>query len=128
MQSYARRTALALAATTLTLGALTGCEAVDKVLDCAGTAATIATSVDRLQTAVSNAANDPLASQQALNDIDRELKTLGDRTDNADLAKAVKDLGTGVDNVRKAVDGGDPTPDLTPVTSAAGEIGKVCTP
>ncbi|MFJ2741613.1 hypothetical protein ACIO3O_18335 [Streptomyces sp. NPDC087440] len=128
MQSYVRRTALALAATALTVTSLVGCGALDKALDCANTATTIAASVDRLSTAVSNAANDPLASQQALNDIDRELKSLGDKTDNADLSKAVKDLGTGVDNVRKAIDGGDTTPDLTPVTSAASEIGKVCTP
>ncbi|MCX5200941.1 hypothetical protein OG897_05620 [Streptomyces sp. NBC_00237] len=128
MQSYVRRTALALAATALAAGSLVGCGAIDKALDCANTATTIAASVDRLGTAISNAANDPLASQQALNDIDRELKTLGDKTDNADLSKAVKDLGTGVDNVRKSIDGGDATPDLTPVTSAASEIGKVCTP
>ncbi|WP_433547462.1 hypothetical protein ACQPZG_22100 [Streptomyces sp. CA-294286] len=128
MPSYARRTALALAATALTTTALAGCGALDKAMDCGRTATTIAASVNRLQTAASDAANDPLASQQALNDIDRELKALGDKTDDADLSKAVKDLGTGVDNVRKAIDSGDPHPDLTPVTDAAGEIGKVCTP
>ncbi|GHH32251.1 hypothetical protein [Streptomyces candidus] len=128
MPSYARRTALALAVTALTATALAGCGALDKAMDCGRTATTIAASVNRLQTAASDAANDPLASQQALNDIDRELKTLDDTTDNADLSKAVKDLGAGVDNVRKAIDSGDPNPDLTPVTDAAGEIGKVCTP
>ncbi|MFJ6700726.1 hypothetical protein ACIQM4_32415 [Streptomyces sp. NPDC091272] len=129
MQSYVRRrTALALAATALALPLAVGCGALDKAMDCASTATTIAASVDRLSTAIASASENPLQSQQALNDIDRELKSLGDRTDNADLAKAVTDLGAGVDNVRKAIDSGDTTPDLKPVTDAAGEIGKVCTP
>ncbi|MEU8886863.1 hypothetical protein [Streptomyces sp. NPDC048442] len=128
MQSYVRRTALALAATALAATSLVGCGALDKAMDCANTATTIAASVDKLTRAISSAADNPLQSQQALNDIDRELKTLGDKTDNADLSKAVKDLGTGVDNVRKSLDSGDTTPDLKPVTDAAAEIGKVCTP
>ncbi|MFD3517258.1 hypothetical protein [Streptomyces sp. NPDC058657] len=123
-----RRTALALAAAALALPLAVGCGALDKAMDCANTAATIASSVDRLKTAVTTAAENPLQSQQALNDIDRELKSLGDKTDNADLSKAVNDLTTGVANVRKALDSGDTTPDLKPVTDAATEIGKVCTP
>lgn len=123
-----RRTALALAAVTLALGTTVGCGPLDKAMDCAHTATTIAASVDKLQQAVGAAADAPLQSQQALDDIDRELTSLGDKTDNADLAKAVKDLGTGIDNVRAAVDSGDATPDLKPVSDAATEIGKVCTP
>jgi outer membrane murein-binding lipoprotein Lpp len=122
------RTALALAAAAVALPLTVGCAALDKAMDCANTASTIATSVDKLQQAVTAAANDPAQSKQALNDIDRELKALGDKTGNADLSKAVKDLTAGVSNVRKAIETGDTSPELKPITDAATEIGKVCTP
>ncbi|MCX5412280.1 hypothetical protein [Streptomyces sp. NBC_00059] len=122
------RTALAVTATLLTLTAAVGCGAVDKALDCVRTADAIATSVDNLQQAISNASNDPTQASEALDQIDKELKELGDTTDNADLGKAVDDLQAGVTNVRDSIEKGDATPDITPVTDAATEIGKVCTP
>ncbi|MEV3933035.1 MULTISPECIES: hypothetical protein [unclassified Streptomyces] len=122
------RTALAVTATLLTLTAAAGCGAVDKALDCVRTADAIATSVDNLQQAVSNASNDVTQASESLDQIDKELKDLGDTTDDADLSKAVDDLQAGVTNVRKSIESGDATPDITPVTDAATEIGKVCTP
>ncbi|MBT2508130.1 hypothetical protein J7I98_20010 [Streptomyces sp. ISL-98] len=121
------RTALAISATLLTLTAAVGCGAVDKALDCVQTADSIANSVDKLTEAVSSAADDPLKAEKALDDIDKELNDLGDKTDNADLDKAVDDLNKAVDNVRKAIEDGDSTPDVSPVTDAAKEIGNVCT-
>jgi phage tail sheath gpL-like len=123
-----RRIALSLATAALLVPVTVGCSALDTALDCVETADTIATSVDKLQQAVSSAAEDPTQARQALDDIDKELKSLGDKTDNADLSKAVDDLGTGVDNVRKSIENGDTTPDISPVTDSAAEIGKVCTP
>ncbi|WP_406381736.1 hypothetical protein [Streptomyces sp. NBC_01618] len=125
-----RRTtvALTLTALTLTLTATAGCGAVDKALDCVRTADAIATSVDNLQQAVSNASNDPTQASEALDDIEKELGNLGDETDNADLGKAIDHLRTGIGNVRDSIDKGDATPDITPVTDAAKEIGKVCSP
>ncbi|MEU4494813.1 hypothetical protein OG729_24550 [Streptomyces sp. NBC_00210] len=123
-----RRIALTLATAALVVPITVGCSAIDKALDCVETADAIATSVDKLQQAVSSAADDPTQAREALNDIDKELKSLSDKTDNADLSKAVDDLNTGVDNVRKSIENGDNTPDITPVTDAAAEIGKVCTP
>ncbi|MGW3718153.1 hypothetical protein ACWD8L_13625 [Streptomyces sp. NPDC005133] len=119
--------ALTLTALTIALTATTGCGAVDKALDCVRTADAIATSVNNLQQAVSNASNDPTQAAEALDEIDKELGNLGDTTDNANLSKAVDDLQTGVKNVRTSVDNGDATPDITPVTDAAKEIGNVCT-
>ncbi|MDQ0943132.1 hypothetical protein [Streptomyces sp. V1I1] len=126
--SARRRIALTLATAALIVPITVGCAAIDKALDCVETADAIATSVDKLQRAVSSAGDDPTQARQALDDIDKELKNLGDKTDNADLSKAVDDLNAGVDNVRKAIENGDTTPDIKPVTDAAGEIGKVCTP
>lgn len=122
------RTALAVTATLLTLTAAAYCGAVDKALDCVRTADAIATSVDSLQQAISSASDDPTQASEALDQIDKDLKDLGDTTDNADLSKAVDDLQAGVTNVRESLDKGDATPDISPVTDAATEIGKVCTP
>ncbi|MFI6859465.1 hypothetical protein ACIBKZ_06080 [Streptomyces sp. NPDC050421] len=123
-----RRTALAITAALLTVTAAAGCGALDKTLDCVRTADAIATSVDNLQQAVANASSDPTQASESLDEIEKELGNLGDKTDNADLSKAVDDLQAGVGNVRDSIDKGDATPDIKPVTDAATEIGKVCTP
>ncbi|GAA2337976.1 type IV secretion system protein [Streptomyces kunmingensis] len=124
-----RRIAVLAAAVALTaVPAVVGCSAVDKALDCVQTADAIADSVTDLQQAVENAANDPGQADEALASIDKNLDKIGDKTDNADVSKAVGDLNTAVDNVRTAIKNGDETPDVTPVTDAAGELTKVCTP
>ena len=123
-----RTTALAAATAALAFAGLTGCGALDKAMDCVKTADAIATSVSNLQQAVSDASNDPTKIEEALNSIDTELGNLKNTTDNADLSKAVDDLDKGVDSVRTAVKNGDTTPDIKPITDAATEIGKVCTP
>ncbi|MFC9484719.1 hypothetical protein ACFTZM_01400 [Streptomyces hydrogenans] len=124
-----RRTiALAVATAAAVTTLLTGCGALDKAMDCVKTADAIATSVGKLQQAVSNATNDVTQIEESLNSISTELGNLENTTDNADLAKAVDDLTKGVDSVRAAVKNGDTTPDITPITDAAAEVGKVCTP
>lgn len=124
-----RMTAIAgaVAAVALTAGLTTGCDAVNKALDCVQTADAIATSVSDLQQAVENAANDPTQASEALESIDKNLTDIGDKTDNADVNKAVDNLNTAVDNVRTAINNGDATPDISGVTDAAGELTKVCT-
>ncbi|WP_394433677.1 hypothetical protein [Streptomyces sp. SGAir0957] len=124
-----RRIAVTVAAMALiAVPAAVGCSAVDKALDCVQTADAIADSVTDLQQAVENAANDPGQADEALASIDTNLDRIGDKTDNADVSKAVGDLNKAVDNVRTAIRNGDETPDVTPVTDAAGELTKVCTP
>lgn len=90
-----RRTALAITATLLTVTAAAGCSALDKTLDCVRTADAIATSVDNLQQAVANASSDPTQASESLDEIEKELGNLGDKTDDADLTKAVDDLQAG---------------------------------
>ncbi|WP_108999669.1 hypothetical protein [Streptomyces rishiriensis] len=119
--------ATAAAALTVALTA-TGCDAVGKALDCVQTADSVADSVTDLQQAVQNAANDPTQTQASLTSIENDLDKIGDKSGNADVNKAVTDLRTAVANVRTAVKNGDRTPDLSPVTDAAGELTKVCTP
>ncbi|MFI2226606.1 hypothetical protein [Streptomyces fradiae] len=119
-----RHTTALIASAALTL---TGCGAVDKALGCVQTADAIATSVDRLTQAASNA-GDPTQLEESLSAIDKELAALDAKTGDADLSKAVDDLAAGVEQVRTSVRAGDTTPDLKPVTDAAAEVGKVCTP
>ncbi|MFD3450854.1 hypothetical protein ACFWVC_01605 [Streptomyces sp. NPDC058691] len=133
MHSRTRRLAVLAAATALGAAALTGCGAVDavdsvnKALDCATVAAQVAGDVQNLQNAVSNAGNDPQAAATALNQIADHLAALGDKTDNADVTKAVNDLQKAVDNARTAADSGQ-APDISPVADAAAGLTKVCSP
>ncbi|WP_055711473.1 hypothetical protein [Streptomyces torulosus] len=124
-----RTTAIAgaVAAVALTAGLTTGCDAVNKALDCVQTAEAITNSVSDLQQAVENASNDPSQLEESLNSIDDNLKEIGDKTDNADVNKAVDDLQKAVENVQTSVNNGDATPDISGITDAAGELTKVCT-
>ncbi|MFF4187731.1 hypothetical protein ACFYZ9_31520 [Streptomyces sp. NPDC001691] len=123
-----RRTVLAAATAALAVTVTAGCGAVDKAMDCVKTADAIGTSVDNLGKAVGNATDDPTRADRALDDIDKELSSLKNKTGDADLSKAVDDLNKAVGNVRTAIRNGDHTPDISGVTSAAKEVGKVCTP
>ncbi|MET7436683.1 hypothetical protein ACWERY_30550 [Streptomyces sp. NPDC004082] len=126
---HRRRTAvIAIVTALVALPAAVGCDAVNKALDCVQTADAIADSVTDLQQAVENAADDPTQTDESLRSIERNLDKIGDKTDNTDVNKAVDDLGDAVDNVRTAIKNGDETPDISPVTDAAGELTKVCTP
>ncbi|WP_159767886.1 hypothetical protein [Streptomyces sp. HM190] len=124
-----RTTAIAgaVAAVALTAGLTTGCDAVNKALDCVQTAEAITDSVSDLQQAVENASNDPAQLEESLNSIDENLKEIGDKTDNADVNKAVDDLQKAVENVETSVNNGDATPDISGITDAAKELTKVCT-
>ncbi|MFJ5030889.1 hypothetical protein ACIQB5_22735 [Streptomyces sp. NPDC088560] len=124
-----RLTAVAVVAATvaLTAGLTTGCDSVGKALDCVHTADSIADSVTGLQQAVENAANDPTQADDSLNSIEKNLDRIGDKTDHADVNKAVDDVKKAVGDVRTAIRNGDRTPDVSPVTDAAGELTKVCT-
>ncbi|MFE7763647.1 hypothetical protein [Streptomyces sp. NPDC057438] len=118
----------AVAAVALTAGLTTGCDAVNKALDCVQTADAIARSVDDLQQAVQNAADDPTQLEESLASIDKSLDDIGDKTDNTDVNKAVDSLQKAVTDTRTAVENGDTTPDISGITDAAGELTKVCTP
>ncbi|QFQ97706.1 hypothetical protein F9278_17415 [Streptomyces phaeolivaceus] len=124
-----RMTAIAgaVAAVALTAGLTTGCDAVNKALDCVQTADAIAQSVNDLQQAVQTAADDPTQLEESLASIDKNLDEIGDKTDNADVNKAVDSLQKAVTDTRTAVENGDTTPDISGITDAAGELTKVCT-
>jgi copper homeostasis protein CutC len=124
-----KSTLTAAAAGTAALAglALTGCGAVDKALDCARTATTVAQAADDLQQAASDAADQPEQAQESLNKIDKNLDKIGDSTGDTDLNKAVDHLRSSVDDASKDIDAGR-TPDAGEVGSAANELSQVCKP
>ncbi|MEV0411109.1 hypothetical protein AB0I68_09965 [Streptomyces sp. NPDC050448] len=122
------RIAAVVLAAALAVPALTSCDAISTAMDCANTAVAITDGVGDLQQAVSQAGNSPQDAQNALNQIEANLKKVGDQTDNADLGKAVSSMATAVKNVRTAIENGNPNPDIQPVADAAKELSKVCTP
>ncbi|MFE9929463.1 hypothetical protein [Streptomyces sp. NPDC005533] len=122
-----RIAAIAVAA-VLTVPALSACDAISTAMDCANTAVAITDGANDLQQAVSQAGNSPQDAQNALNQIEANLKKIGDQTDNADLGKAIDSMSTAVKNVRASIESGNTVPDIQPVADAAGEISKVCTP
>ncbi|MEU1789200.1 hypothetical protein ABZ553_25695 [Streptomyces sparsogenes] len=125
---HRRTTALAaLTAVVLAVPLTAGCGAVEKAIDCAQLAVDISTDVDNLQDAVSGAAADPQDADNLLDALDKDIDKIKDKTDNADVGKAVDHLQQAVDNVQSAIDKGQ-DPDLSPVKDAAGELTKVCSP
>ncbi|MEV6675578.1 hypothetical protein AB0N09_01750 [Streptomyces erythrochromogenes] len=122
------RIAAVAVAAVLTVPALSACDAISTAMDCANTAVAITDGANDLQQAVSQAGNSPQDAKNALDQIETNLKKIGDQTDNADLGKAITSMNTAVTNVRTAIESGNPTPDIKPVADAASEISKVCTP
>ncbi|WP_327262679.1 hypothetical protein OG444_15140 [Streptomyces sp. NBC_01232] len=122
------RIAAVAVAAVLTVPALSACNAISTVMDCANTAVAITDGANDLQQAVSQAGNSPQDAQNALDQIETNLKKIGDQTDNADLGKAIDSMNTAVKNVRTSIQSGNTAPDIQPVADAAGEISKVCTP
>ncbi|MEU6293614.1 hypothetical protein [Streptomyces erythrochromogenes] len=121
-------TAATALAVVLGIGATTGCQSVSTAMDCVRVANAVTASVNDLQQAVGQASNSPADAQQALADIDQSLTEIGDTTKNADLATATADLKKAVADVGTALRNGNPNPDITPVTTAAGNLTKVCSP
>ncbi|MFG2225481.1 hypothetical protein [Streptomyces sp. NPDC048644] len=116
-----------LAAAALAFPLLTACGAVDTAVNCAKTATAVVNGVDRLQKNAGDALDDPQRTEKALDDIDKDLKGIGDSTGDPDLAKTVTSLQRAVDNAQRAVED-NKAPDLQPLADAAGELTKVCTP
>lgn len=122
------RIAAVAVAAVLTIPALSACDAISTAMDCANTAVAITDGANDLQQAVSQAGNSPQDAQKALDEIDANLKKIGDKTGNADLGKAIDSMSTAVKNVRTSIESGNTAPDIQPVADAASEISKVCTP
>ncbi|MEW2495937.1 hypothetical protein AB0942_20755 [Streptomyces nodosus] len=75
----------------------------------------------------SPASRDSHDTLHSLDSLEEKLEGFGGETDDVDVGKAVDALRESVGAVREAVEGGESSPDLGPVTDAAGELTKACT-
>jgi basic membrane lipoprotein Med (substrate-binding protein (PBP1-ABC) superfamily) len=125
-----RRTLSAAATAVIVAVAATvvvGCGAIDKALDCANTAVTVAESVEDLQNAASSVGEDPTKAKEALDSIEKNLDEIEQSTDSADVKGAVGDLNQAVADARTAVNEGR-APDMNAVNDAASKLTEVCSP
>lgn len=117
----------ALAAATLAIPLLSACGAVQKAMDCAKTATSVVNAVDKLQQAADNALTDPQESEQALDNIDKNLRKLSDEANDPALSKAVDKTNKGIKDARKALKD-NKAPDIQPIVDGTSEMTKICTP
>lgn len=120
-------TAVSAVVIAATATVVVGCGAIDKALDCASTAVTVAESVEDLQNAASSVGEDPTRAKDALDSIEKNLDEIEQSTDDADVKGAVGDLNGAVGDARTAVNEGR-TPDMTAVNNAASDLTEVCSP
>lgn len=117
----------ALATATLTVPLLSSCGAVQKAVDCAKTATSVVNAVDKLQQAADNALTDPQKTQQALDNIDSNLRKLSSEANDPELAKAIDKTNTGIKNARKDIEN-NKAPDIQPIVDGTSQVTKICTP
>ncbi|MEV5128563.1 hypothetical protein AB0K49_38090 [Streptomyces decoyicus] len=117
----------ALAAATLAIPLLSACGAVQKAMDCAKTATSVVNAVDKLQQAADNSLTDPQKAQQALDNIDANLKKLSKEANDPDLSKAVDKTNNGIKAARKDLDN-NKAPDIQPIVDGAREMTNICSP
>ncbi|GJF30174.1 hypothetical protein KNE206_28740 [Kitasatospora sp. NE20-6] len=121
-----RSTTLAVAGLALVLPlSAVSCSAVQRAVDCGNTAIRITNDITQAGDAFNNAANDPAAAGQALQQLKNDLDQLGRNSSDTDVSQAVTDLQTQVDNAQKAIDS-QQVPDLKPLADAAGNLTKAC--
>ncbi|WP_405013168.1 hypothetical protein [Kitasatospora sp. NBC_01539] len=121
-----RSTTLAVAGLLLVLPlSAVSCSAVQRAVDCGNTAIRITNDITQAGDAFNNAANDPAAAGQALQQLKNDLDQLGRNSSDTDVSQAVTDLQTQVDNAQKAIDN-QQVPDLKPLADAAGNLTKAC--
>ncbi|MFE6779369.1 hypothetical protein [Streptomyces sp. NPDC057702] len=126
--------ATAVAAVALIVPLTVSCDKddVDKAWDCAELAVDISESIDDLQQAVLKRAvmegsGNEKKSDEALDEIHKNVDDLDKKTDNADIEKALDHLEKAVDNVSTAVKN-DEKVDLSPVGDAGKELTNACKP
>ncbi|WP_329582054.1 hypothetical protein OG500_19670 [Kitasatospora sp. NBC_01250] len=130
MRIRLHRPAVAVSTLFLAVPAIAGCNNVDNARDCGKTAISVTGDVQDLKDSALNVGQLTEASRRrhtadALHKLQDDVKKIGGKGAHADLNSAVDKL---TEAIRNAQDGlaHDRQPDLSPVTDAAGELGKAC--
>ncbi|MFF4606695.1 hypothetical protein ACFY12_28670 [Streptomyces sp. NPDC001339] len=117
----------ALVAAAVAVPLLSACGAVQKAVGCAKTATSVVNAVDKLQQAVGDSLTDPQESQEALDDIEKNLKKVSDEAGDPELSQAIDKTNNGIKRARKAIEDGV-VPNIKPIADGASEMAEVCTP
>ncbi|MFE7834700.1 hypothetical protein ACFU53_01055 [Streptomyces sp. NPDC057474] len=120
-----------VAALTLSVGLLTGCEFGDS-LDCVSNADTIAESLRDIHQAGLDAAKDPARTRESIDTIEKNLDEIDEiedkaGSDDSKVEKAVDGLALAVEDYNKSILNGDTDPDSSGIDAAADELADVCT-
>ena len=126
-----RRTATlatAVAAVTLTVGLVTGCDPddFDNSLDCVGNYDTISDSLKAIHEAGWDAAKDPTKTDESIDTIEKNLDKINDKSDDSKVDKAVNDLDQAIEDYNQDILDGK-NPDSGKIDDAADELKDVCT-
>ena len=125
--------AIAAAAAVLAAGLIAGCDSSGSAdysgysAACFPSGSSIAASLIAIHEAGLDAQNDPGRTAESIAIIDENLAQIGDRTDNANVNKAVDDLDTALANYNRSVLDGDTDPDTTAINNAVNELANACT-
>ncbi|GAB2688862.1 hypothetical protein [Kitasatospora kifunensis] len=124
------RPAVVTATLFLALPVVAGCNSVDNARNCGKMAISITGDVQDLGDSALNVGQLTDASRRqhtkdALQKLGDDAKKIGDKSNRADLNNAVDKLNKAIQNAQDSLSH-NKQPDLSPVTDAAGELGKVC--
>ncbi|MFI9273642.1 hypothetical protein ACIGXM_23425 [Kitasatospora sp. NPDC052896] len=124
--SVTRPATLAVAALLVVLPlSAVSCSATQKAIDCGSTAVRIGGDIGQLGSAYNKADQDPAAAGKAMQNLRNDIDKLNRNASSSDVTNAVDDLQKQADLVQQAIDQ-NKAPDLGPLSSAAGNLTKVC--
>ncbi len=116
---------------TLVVPAFSGCNDVNRSVDCGRSALKIAGDVQDVVAAVTNVGNlvdseRRRLTSESLGKLQRDVKDMARNSHNVDQRRAADDVAKAAQGVKSAADSGG-TPDVKPLGDAAAELSKVCT-
>ena len=123
-----------MAAAVLATGLVAGCDSSGSWNDsgysaaCFPSGGSIAASLIAIHEAGLDAQNDPGQTAASIAIINENVAHIGDRTDNANVNKAVDDLNTALANYNRSILDGDTDPDTSAINNAVNELANACTP
>ena len=122
-----RAAAITAAAALLAAGIVAGCDSFGDSAACFPSGSSIAQSLIAIHEAGLDAANNPGQTGESISIINENLAQIGDRTDNANVNKAVDDLNTAIANYNRSILDGDTHPDTSAINNAVNELASACT-
>jgi hypothetical protein len=125
--------AIAVAAAAIAAGLVGGCDSsaswshAGYSAACFPSGSSIAASLIAIHEAGLDAQNNPGQTAESIATINENLAQIGDKTDNANVNKAIDDLDTAIANYNRSILDGNTDPDTTAINNAVNELANACT-